>query len=205
MARKLGPKHRLCRRVGERLCSSDKCPVVRRPYPPGAHGPKKSRRQLSTYGVQFREKQKAKVIYGLLEKQFRRTYEEAKRKTGNTSEALITLLELRLDNVVFRLGFAKTRDQARQLVSHGHLLVNGRRVTVPSYRVRPNDIVATAEGNKVSKYWSETVARNLEKYETPSWLLLDAAALSAKILSVPPTAEIKQNFDPTLVVEFYSR
>lgn len=205
MARNLGPKHTLCRRVGERLCNSDKCPVIRRPYPPGAHGNKRLRRQLSGYGLQFREKQKAKVIYGLLERQFRRTFEEAKRRPGNTAQALVELLEARLDNVVFRLGLAKNRAQARQLVSHGHITVNGKRVTIPSYRVRPGQLVAAHEKSRALKHFAEFIVPALEKQEVPGWLAVDPKELSGKVLSVPAADEARQNFDPTLVVEFYSR
>lgn len=205
MARNLGPKHALCRRLGERICSSDKCPSVRRPYPKGAHGPEKSRRQPSGYGVQFLEKQKAKSIYGILERQFRGTYEEAKRRTGNTAEALVELLESRLDNVVFRLGFAKTRDQARQLVSHGHIFVNGKPVTVPSYRVRPGVEVSIAPRARLFKHVVEHIAPLLAKHTPPSWLLLDAASLSGKMLERPSADEARAHFDPTRIVEFYSR
>lgn len=205
MARNVGPKHTLCRRVGERLCTTDKCPVVRRPYPPGVHGPKKKRRQLSTYGSQFREKQKAKVIYGLLERQFRGVFEEAKRRAGNTSLALVQLLELRLDNVVHRLGLASTRSQARQLVSHGHLMVNGRRVTIPSYRVKPGDAITVHESSKSLKHFSEKIATALPKHAPPGWLALDAATMTGKVLAPPGQDEVQQNFDPTMIVEFYSR
>lgn len=196
----------MCRRVGERLCTSDKCPVVRRPYPPGAHGTKKQRRKLSTYGVQFREKQKAKIIYGLLERQFRNTYELAKRRAGNTATAFVELLESRLDNVVFRLGFAKTRDQARQLVSHGHITVSGKRVTIPSYRVRAGEVIGIYPTSAARKYFTnDAFVAAMAKYSPPSWLTLDATARTGRVLGRPELDEAKQNFDPKLIVEFYSR
>lgn len=178
--------------------------MVRRPYPPGAHGPKKIRRKLTAFGTQFREKQKAKIVYGLLERQFRSTFDESKRRKGNTADALIELLESRLDNVVFRLGFAKTRDQARQLVNHGHIDVNGARVTIPSYRVKTGQSVSARSGAK-AKYWSESFRAGLQKYAPPGWLTLDAATLSGKVVDTPTRVEGEQTFDPTLVVEFYSR
>lgn len=205
MARKLGPKHTLCRRVGERLCNTDKCPVTKRPYPPGAHGNKKMRRQLSTYSQQFREKQKAKVIYGLMERQFRSTYEQAKRRQGNTGEVLIELLERRLDNVVFRLGFAKTRAQARQIVSHGLIAVGGKQVTIPSYRIRPGEVISFSTSGQKSKYLTDAQRVAITKYQAPSWLELKPEELSGRVLGMPVRDESMQNFDPTLVVEFYSR
>ena len=130
MARYLGPKHRLCRRVGERMCTSDKCPVVKRNYPPGLHGPK-GRSKLTGYGLQLREKQKARWLYGILERQFRRYYQEAIRQRGANDIILLQLLETRLDNIVYRLGMAKTRAAARQLVNHGHILVNSKKGDIP--------------------------------------------------------------------------
>ncbi|OGL72301.1 30S ribosomal protein S4 [Candidatus Uhrbacteria bacterium RIFCSPHIGHO2_12_FULL_57_11] len=204
MARRLGPKHKLCRRVGERLCASDKCPAVRRPYAPGAHGPSQGRLRLTTYGTQLREKQKAKTVYGILERQFRRYFEDAKRKKGDTAEFLIRLLEMRLDNVIFRLGLAKTRDQARQLVSHGHITVDGKRVNIPSFQVRVGQAVAVSDKSKSSPYFA-AVLPGLAKREPPSWLSIDPAAGAGKILSNPSGEELKQNFDTNMIIEFYSR
>ncbi len=143
MARYIGPKHRLCRREGSPICGSAKCPVLRNPNPPGQL-PKKHVRKLSEYGLQLREKQKTKRIYGVLERQFRRYAEEAQRAKGQTGEKLLQLLETRLDNLVYRLGFAPTRPAARQLVTHGHILVDGKKVNIPSYQVQPNQTIGVA-------------------------------------------------------------
>lgn len=181
MARYTGPSCKLCRREGVKLylkgdrCYSDKCAIVRRPYAPGQHGHNK--KKLTNYGLQLREKQKAKRIYGVLESQFRKYYEEAERQKGIAGENLLRLLEMRLDNVVFRLGFAGSRAEARQLVRHGHFTVNGKKVTIPSYQVRVNDVIAVKEGSK-----------NLEKFKslqevattTPKWLTVDKEKWKAK-------------------------
>ncbi len=204
MARYLGSKHRLCRRVGEKLCTSDKCPVTRRNYPPGAHGPSQGKVKLTSFGLQLREKQKAKRVYGILERQFRRYVDKALRQKGNTGEILTQMLETRLDNVAFRLGFGKTRDQARQLVSHGHFTVNGKSVNIPSYELKSGDVVAVASKSVKSKYF-ENIAANLSQYETKGWLTLDAAALSGKMLNLPGGEDLKQNFDAKVITEFYSR
>src|SRR5215213_709129 len=174
MARYTGPVCRLCRREKMKLflkgarCESMKCAIERRPYPPGDHGRTQLRRKDSEYLVQLREKQKARRIYGLLEKQFRNLYEEANRQKGVTGENLLRMLELRLDNVAFRAGWGASRAQARQLVRHGHVKVNGRRVTVPSYRVRKGDVVALKEKSRsmiVLRHNLDTLGR-----QTPPWL-----------------------------------
>jgi small subunit ribosomal protein S4 len=204
MARRLGSKHKLCRRVGERLCNTDKCPVIRRSYPPGVHGTSKARRKLTSFGVQLLEKQKAKFIYGLLERQFKNYVKGAMKKKGNSSEILMQSLERRLDNVVFRLGFSKTRAAARQLIGHGHLLINGKKVTIPSYQVRPGEIVTIKPASLVSGQF-KNLKDELLAHETPSWLLLKQDELSGKVLEAPRTEELQTIFDPRLIVEFYSR
>lgn len=208
MARYTGADCRLCRREGIKLflkgdrCYTDKCGVERRPYPPGQAGKKRPRD--SEYRVQLREKQKAKRVYGLLEKQFRNYYGLASRQTGITGENLLRLLESRLDNVVYRLGFAKSRDEARQVVRHGHITVNGRRVNIPSYRVRPGDAVAVgAKATDLLVIKTSLVAS--EKIEVPGWLEVDIEKLSGKVLSLPERAQIDAPVREQLIVELYSK
>ncbi|MBU0649187.1 30S ribosomal protein S4 [Patescibacteria group bacterium] len=209
MSKYIGSKCKLCRREGEKLflkgerCFSAKCAIVKRNFPPGMHGAKRKAR-LTGYGIQLREKQKAKRLYGLLERQFRKYFETARKKKGSTSEVLVKLLEMRFDNVIYRLGFATSRSKARQMIGHGLFTINGRKVNIPSYNVRPNDIIKIKE-NKAGKKIFENLKDKLKKHETPSWLLLDAKKLEAKVLSGPAGDELKQIFDSKLIVEFYSR
>lgn len=203
MARYTGPKHKLCRRVGEPLCGSPKCPALKRPYPPGQHGPNLRQRKLSEYGLRLLEKQKARYIYGLMERQFRRYFERASRARGKTGETLLKLLETRLDNLVYRMEFARTLRQARQLVTHGHFAVNGRKVNIPSYQVRPGDVISVREG-------SHNLAVIRENVETANptrlpYLEVDLEKLQGKLLRMPERDEIPVNIDETLIVEFYSR
>jgi len=210
MAKILGAKCRICRREGEKLflkgerCNSAKCPIIRRNYPPGMHGMKSATRRLTGYGTQLREKQKAKRLYGLMETQFRNYFEKAKKEKGDTSENMVRHLEMRLDNVIYRLGFARSRSMARQMVSHGLFTVNDKKVNIPSYSVKPNDIIKI-NGTKSEKKIFESLKDKLKKQETPSWLMIDAAKLEGKVLSAPQGDELKQIFDPKLIVEFYSR
>lgn len=209
MGRRLEPKCKQCRREGEKLylkgdkCFTPKCPVTRRPFKPGMHGPT-SRTRPTPYGIQLREKQKAKNTYGLMERQFHNYFVKATRKTGNTGSFLVQMLELRLDNVVFRLGFGKSRALSRQLVGHGHIRVNGKKITIPSYQVKPGDLITLSSNIDKSKLFSEDTQR-LEKHQAPAWLHLDAPAKTGKVLNRPEGDELKQNFDPKLIVEFYSR
>lgn len=208
MARYTGADCRLCRREGIKLflkgdrCYSDKCAVERRPYPPGQAG--KRRPRDSEYRLQLREKQKAKRIYGLLEKQFRGYYELANRQKGIPGENLLRLLETRLDNVVYRLGFAKSRDEARQIVRHNHIKVNGRKVNIPSYRVRPGDVVTIAEKSK-DLLVVKTALISSEKIEVPGWLEVDIEKLSGKVLSMPERDQIDAPVHEQLIVELYSK
>lgn len=212
MARYTGPVCRLCRREGQKLflkgerCTSPKCALERRDYPPGQHGQiaRFRRGQPTDYFRQLREKQKVKRVYGILERQFRRYFREALRTPGLTGENLLILLERRLDNVVYRLGFADSRAQARQLVQHGHFTVNGRRVTVPSYLVRPGDRVAVREGSRRRPYFQER-AEMLDEMRVPDWLSLDAADLSARVLGMPRREHVDIPINEQLVVEYYSR
>lgn len=202
MARYTGPKHKICRRVGEPLCGSPKCPALKRSYPPGQHGPNLRQRKLSEYGVRLQEKQKARYIYGLLERQFRRYFQRAARARGKTGEMLLRLLETRLDSLVYRMQLARSMRQARQLVTHGHFTVNGRKVNIPSYQVRPGDVIAVREKSRnlqVIRENAETANPNLPYIE------VDPERLEGKLLRWPERDEIPVNIDETLIVEFYSR
>ena len=208
MARYTGADCRLCRREGIKLflkgdrCYSDKCGVEKRPYPPGQAGKKRPRD--SEYRVQLREKQRTKRIYGLLEKQFRGYYTIASAQKGITGENLLRILESRLDNVVYRLGFAKSRDEARQIVRHGHITINGKRVDIPSYRVRPGEVVAIAEKSR-DLIVIKTALIASEKIEVPGWLEVDIEKLQGKILSLPTREQIDAPVREQLIVELYSK
>lgn len=205
MARRRGPQIKLSRRFGQPLFFSQKEAKIlqRRGYPPGQHGESGGGR-LSGYGLQLREKQKAKIMYGLLERQFRKYFEEVRRRTGNTGEMLLQNLECRLDNVIYRLGLAATRAQGRQLVSHGHILVNGRRVNIPSYRLAVGDLVTLRLTSRQKTYFSG-VAKSIENHQPPAWLELDKTKLEGKVLSRPSVTDLERQLQPQLIVEFYSR
>jgi small subunit ribosomal protein S4 len=213
MARYTGPVCKICRREGEKLflkgqrCFSPKCPFERdRGYPPGEHGrmSRFRRRRTSDYLRQLREKQKARRIYGVLERQFRRYFREAERRTGLTGENLLILLESRLDNVVYRLGFADSRAQARQLVQHGHFVVNGRRTNIPSYIVRPQDMITVREASRKRTYFKER-AQQLDEGAVLDWLSLDAGTMTARVLNSPAREDIAVPLEEQLIVEYYSR
>jgi small subunit ribosomal protein S4 len=202
MARYTGPKSKIARKFGEPIFGPDKY-LEKKNYPPGIHGVNKRRKKTSEYGVQLKEKQKAKYTYGLLERQFRNVFAKANSSKGVTGEVLLQLLESRLDNVVFRLGIAPTRSAARQFVSHKHIIVNGKVVNIPSYRLKPGDIVGVREKSKSL----EVVANSLssptnKKY---SWLEWDGAAMAGKFLNVPERADIPENIKEQLIVELYSK
>jgi small subunit ribosomal protein S4 len=201
MARYTGPRHRACRRARTPLCQSKRCPVDRRPYPPGQHG--RARSKETDYQVQLREKQKLRAMYGVLERQFRRYYELAARQPGITGENLLRLLESRLDNVVWRSGFAATRPQARQLVNHGHFTVNGKKVDIPSYRVRPGDSVAIKERSHdliLVQHSIDTSGRVV-----PDWMEVDQENRKISIRSLPGRAEIDTAINEQIIVELYSK
>jgi small subunit ribosomal protein S4 len=206
MARGIGPKCKLCRREGMKLflkgerCLTEKCAVERRSYPPGEHG--RGRIKQSEYLLQLREKQKARRYYGILERQFRNYYEKAAKASGITGEALLRMLETRLDNVVYRLGFAASRAQARQLIRHGHFQVNARRVNIPSYQVRPNDIVSLKPGSPVEAVVRD--ATDLTASVSP-WLQADHENLTGKVLKWPERSEIDTPVQEQLIVELYSK
>jgi small subunit ribosomal protein S4 len=206
MARSIDPKCKKCRREGMKLflkgerCLTEKCGIERRAYPPGQHG--RGRTKQSEYLTQLREKQKAKRYYGVLEKQFRAYYDKASSRTGITGENLLRQLECRLDNIVYRLGFAASRAQGRQLVRHGHFLVNGRRVDIPSYQVRPDDIVSMKSASG-----AEAVVRDATDLtaSVANWLQADHDNLTGKVLRLPDREEIDTPVQEQLIVELYSK
>ncbi len=209
MARYIGPVCRLCRREGTKLflkgdrCHSEKCAIERRNVPPGQHG-KARRPRMQGYGLQLREKQKVRRIYGVLENQFRRYFEKAALRKGITGELLLQYLEQRLDNVVFRAGLASSRSQARQLVRHSHFQLNGRKANIPSISVEPGDVIEVRQGSRKAKIIltnQETVMHQT----VPTWLEMDQENLKIRILSTPQRQEIAQPIDEQLIVELYSK
>ncbi len=208
MGRDLGPDCRLCRREGEKLflkgarCYTHKCAVARREYAPGQHGAKKTK--LSNFGIQLREKQKVKRIYGVLERQFRNYFINAASTKGVTGTILLQQLERRLDSVIFNLGFAKSRKDARQVVGHNHVSVNGRRVNIPSYLVKPNDVLEIKTDAKTLN----TIKANVEitkERKVPTWLEVDTANCKAKVVRMPLREDISYSVNEQLIVELYSR
>lgn len=195
--------HKACRRYGIKLCQSDKCPVTRRNYPPGIHGVK-GKKRMTEYGIQLREKQIAKAVYGLMEKQFVNYYKEAIRREGDTGQILQELLENRLDNVVYRCGFAKTRRMARQMVNHGLFYVNNKKLDIPSYQVKIKDEISIKPEKVNAKVFAE-LDKKLKDHQTPQWISLDPAKKVAKITSKPSVDDTEQLFNTRLIVEFYSR
>jgi small subunit ribosomal protein S4 len=202
MARYTGPKSRVARKFGEPIFGPDKN-LERKNYPPGQHGMNKKRKKTSEYGVQLREKQKAKYTYGMLERQFRNTFEKASRSKGVTGEVLLQLLEARLDNTVYRLGVAPTRSAARQLVSHRHITVNGKVVNIPSYSLKPGDIIGVREKSKSLEIISDSLSTR--KYAKLPWLEWDDAQMAGKFMSVPERTDIPEDIKVQLIVELYSK
>ncbi len=208
MARYRDSLCRLCRREGDKLflkgdrCFADKCSFERRKYVPGQHGNRRTK--ISDYGLQLREKQKVKRIYGVLERQFRKYFQEAQKKKGVTGELLLQFLELRLDNVVSRLGFAANKRQARQIVNHGHILVNGRTTNIPSYRVKVGDVIEVKEKSRKIPLIEESLSK-VEHRGLPAWLELDADNFRGKVLSIPTREEIALDVKENLIVELYSK
>jgi len=212
MARYTDAVCKLCRREGVKLflkgdrCFSPKCPIERRNYPPGQHGPtRRFRRKVSDYGRQLREKQKVRRIYGVYERQFRRYFRQAVKAKGMTGSALLQLLERRLDNVVYRMGLASSRAQARQLVTHGHILVNGHKVDIASYSVRAGDVIQVHEGSRKGRYFKDLAEDFGKKQTPPKWLTVDAGAMSATMVALPEREDIDITINEQLIVEFYSR
>jgi small subunit ribosomal protein S4 len=208
MARYTESVCRLCRREGAKLylkgdrCFSEKCSFVRKGYPPGQHG--KGRIKVSEYGLQLREKQKARRIYGVLERQFRRYFQEADRRKGVTGETLLQILESRLDNIVYRLGFARSRTEGRQLILHGHFTVNGRKVNIPSYQTRPGDLVSVREKSRVLPVFKE-IGEWSAVQGVVDWLDVDQENWSGKVVRLPSREELDVPIAEHLIVELYSR
>lgn len=208
MARYTGAVCRLCRREGQKLflkgerCYTDKCSVTRRNYAPGQHG--QGRKKSSEYGIQLRAKQMTRRYYGVLESQFRHYYELAEKKEGKTGEVLLSILETRLDNVIYRLGWASSRAEARQLVVHGHFQVNGRRVDIPSYLTKPGEVISICEKSRNSAKIKAILETNASR-PIPKWLEINRDALEAKVLSTPTREDIDLVVEETLIVELYSK
>lgn len=209
MGRYTGPVCRLCRRYGDKLylkgdrCQGPKCAFERRPSPPGQQKFAR-RRRVSDRALQLREKQRARVTYGIMESQFRRYYREAMRRTGVTGETLLRLLEMRLDNAVFRLGFADSRAQARQAVRHGHIALNGRSTDIPSCALKVGDQIAWSPKGRGTELF-KIVQEGMQSKEVPDWLGVDAASMTGRILTMPDVTQVGAKFDPAVIVEFYSR
>lgn len=206
MARYIDANCRLCRREGQKLflkgerCYSTKCAMEKRNFPPGQHG--QSRKKVSEYGTQLREKQKTKRFYGLQETQFRNLFDKAVKKKGITGENLLILLETRLDNVVFRLGFGSSRKESRQLVTHGHFLVNGKKVDIPSYTVSAGDVIKVKEKSTASPKFKEIKEMTIS---VPSWMTVDTEKLEGKVIALPTREEIDTAVSEYLIVELYSK
>ena len=208
MARYNGPVCRLCRRLGDKLylkgekCFSPKCAFERRPYAPGQRSMR--RRKVSDRGLQLREKQRARAVYGVLERQFRRYYAEAVRRHGVSGDNLLRILEMRLDNLLFRLGFAESRAQGRQVVLHEHITVNGRKAHTPSHVLKVGDVIGWTSRGQSSRYF-EIVKEQMASKNIPSWLSVEADAMTGRVLAQPEIEEIGAKFSPATVVEYYSR
>ncbi|MFC1969608.1 30S ribosomal protein S4 [Chloroflexota bacterium] len=210
MARYTGPVCRFCRRFEDKLmlkgerCSTPKCPLEKRNAPPGGRRFNRGRNRVSDRGLQLREKQKVRFSYGMLERQFRRFFAEAKKSPSATGENLLILLERRLDNVVYRLGFADSRAQARQIVRHGHILVNGRKTDIPSFLVKSGDVVQWREASTKTEYY-KMVVEGIEGKFIPNWLSLDKESMTGRVLNLPAKDDLEARFNEKVVVEYYSR
>jgi small subunit ribosomal protein S4 len=206
MARYRGPVGKISRRLGIGITEKGQRILSKRSFPPGQHGPSARRRQISDYGLQLQEKQKARYMYGVLERQFRRLFEQAQRVPGATGAALFILLERRLDNVVYRLGLATTRSQARQLVNHGHITVNGRKTDIPSYSVKVGDRIAVRPESRSRAYFKNLVdSGELNRRKTADWLRLNGTELSGEVVTLPRREDAELGINEQLIVEFYSR
>lgn len=205
MARYTGPMHKLCRREGMPLCDSPKCPARgKRKYPPGQHGIKGYPRTQSVYSKQLRAKQRIKRMYGILERQLRRFFEMSRQQKGNTAEHLVKLLENRLDNVVYRLGLADTRRQARQIVTHAHITVNNKKINVPSYIVKKEDMISVAPAARKTNYFQDRLMM-MAKKDRPGWLAWDDTTNLGKVMSEPVIDDLMEALEPRMVVELYSK
>ncbi|MBF0546426.1 MAG: 30S ribosomal protein S4 [Candidatus Riflebacteria bacterium] len=210
MARYTGPACRICRREGDALflkgarCYTDKCAIKKRPRIPGQHGPTKMQKKHTGYEVQLRAKQKVRKIYGLLERQFRKYYQMAVQQAGNSGHNLLHILEKRLDNVIFRLGFGMSRNQSRMWVTHGHFQVNGTNVDIPSYSLRPGDVVTVRENSPLKKTFKDVMEKTASRGKS-SWLEVDRENLKGRFVNLPPREELDQKIQESLIIEFYSR
>ena len=206
MARYRGPVGKISRRLGIGITEKGQRILNKKAYPPGQHGPTARRRQVSDFGLQLQEKQKARYMYGVLERQFKRIFEKAQRYPGETGSHLFILLERRLDNVVYRLGFAVTRTQARQLVSHGHITVNGRKTNIPSFTVKVGDRIAVRPESRRRMYFKNLVdSGDLNRVSVPDWLRRDAADLAGEVVTLPRREDAEPGINEQLIVEYYSR
>jgi small subunit ribosomal protein S4 len=211
MAKILTPSCRNCRREGTKLflkgekCEGAKCILVKRNYVPGQHGLNRKRAKMSDYAVQLREKQKVKRLYGVLEKQFRNYFEKADRKEGVTGEVLLQLLETRLDNVVYRLGFAPSRRQARELVNHGHFCVNDKKVNIPSYQLKVGDVISIRKESANTRYFKELLPEVFASVQAAAWLKRDAKKMTGSLAAIPAREELDPEIQEQLIVELYSK
>ena len=209
MGRNIDAKCKECRRAAQKLflkgerCLGPKCAIIKRNYPPGFHGPK-GKKRLSDFGTQLQEKQNAKRFYGLTEKQFRLTFEKAGKKSGDAGKNFLRALEMRLDNVVYRLGWGASRAQARQLVTHGHFTVNGRKTDIPSFSVKVGQVIKVKKNSQANRYF-KNAGEKLKKADRPSWLNFDLSDLSAKILHEPKDTDLPQNLNAQVIIEYYSK
>jgi small subunit ribosomal protein S4 len=212
MARYTGPKEKIERRIGEKLflkgerSYSPKAAIIRKPYPPGPHGGKMKMRKFSEYGLQLFSKQKIRSVYKILERQFRKYIDESLKSKGDSGEALVQNLERRLDNVIFRMGFSDARDRARQLVNHGHFLLNDRPINIPSYKVRVGDVIKVKPQNLKNSYFSNFLPKYMKKHQPPSWVEIDKETFIGRIKNLPnlPESGIEHK-DIQAIIEFYSR
>lgn len=211
MGRNLDSKCTQCRRAGEKLflkgerCNTPKCAMVKRNFPPGFHGPTRGRRKSSDFGTQLTEKQKLKKYYQLMEKQFRLTFEKASNKPGDAGKNFLRLLEMRLDSTVYRLGFATSRAQARQLINHGHFQVNGVKTDIPSFIVKEGQEIAVRPGSAKTPYFKQLIESLKKKTEMPGWLDLKGSELKGKILHEPADSDLPVNFNVQMIIEYYSK
>jgi small subunit ribosomal protein S4 len=211
MAKILNPSCRNCRREGTKLflkgekCEGAKCTLIKRNYVPGQHGLNRRRNKMSDYAIQLREKQKVKRLYGVLEKQFRNYFEKADRKEGVTGEILLQLLETRLDNVVYRLGFAPSRRMAREIVNHGHFTVNGKKVNVPSYQVKVGDEIGVRKESMNTRYFKEMIQDIVNAANRPAWVKMDPKKLVGSLVAIPAREELDPEIQESLIVELYSK
>jgi len=205
MARYRGPVGKVSRRLGFGISEKGERILQKRPFVPGMHGPNARQKKQSDYALRLAEKQKARYTYGMLEKQFRRTFDHAKRETGETGANFFSLLERRLDNTVYRLGLGKTRQQARQIVNHGHITVNGQTVDIPSYSVSVGDKISVKTQSRPRPYFKDLLENGQPNRRVPAWLRFDAAALSGDVLALPRREDAEPNISEQLIVEYYSR